>query len=704
MAPNNDKAWSRRAKYSLNVFALVLSLVIVLVAINWWAVGSGVRIDLTASRAWTLSPQTIAVLEALEGPCLLTLIFAEDEQNMTEIELRAVRGARRQVEDVLREFQNQTSLLTVAKIDPSKVSSMGALDTLLDDLQQTEAETIEQYRNAILEGGQLQDSLRIFLKDELQILIDDQSHLAPSHPVAAQLREIHQVLSTFGPQIETLSTQTTKMLETGSQRYLPDWLGAASVVAASLRDPADSLRIVSNFMKDTAANVTDLPAPLPDHFITAADRFQKVADQLSNVQDQLQDLPELKLSRIMRDLTRDNCIVLMDETEATTIPFEALFPSPSAREMESGQRIDRRFAGEQVVSSAIRRLVIKEQPAVVIVHAESDANIFAGSPGKPDAAFVADRLAGLGFEVMSWDVTVDKKPTLEMRSGAHPVWVIMTPEPMRGGTEGAVRAAKLAEIATSLISAGERVMMNYWPSPMVGFNQPDYWTDVVEPLGVGADTGRVIFESHPQPGSLPVSLHQITLRDYTTSHVIGNAVQDLDTTFIYAVPLLKSILDTGNVLQQSTRVHTILEVKPSASLWADAQWTSPQNIKPPVEVEDEESYPLVLAIERDLPNGTQRCLVVGSGVWFYSDVVSSMRLVSTNYLIEFPGNAELFTAGVCWLAGLDELVLPGAITQASPRIENLTATQLIVYRWLLIIVLPVISLVFGVAVWLNRRN
>ena len=69
--PQAPSAWLRRIKYGLNVAILVFAALVIVIIINWIAVrnvskwGNWTRLDLTATREYTLSPQTRQVLNQI---------------------------------------------------------------------------------------------------------------------------------------------------------------------------------------------------------------------------------------------------------------------------------------------------------------------------------------------------------------------------------------------------------------------------------------------------------------------------------------------------------------------------------------------------------------------------------------------------------------------------------------------------------------
>jgi hypothetical protein len=109
--------------------------------------------------------------------------------------------------------------------------------------------------------------------------------------------------------------------------------------------------------------------------------------------------------------------------------------------------------------------------------------------------------------------------------------------------------------------------------------------------------------------------------------------------------------------------------------------------------------------------GEQRIVVVAEPIWATDEVTGSAAVAMAGPSIadislysRFPANADLFVNSIYWLAGMDDLIAPGAKSQETRRIGDLSLTALSVYRWLLGLGLPAACLAAGVGVWFVRRR
>jgi len=106
----------RRGRYALNTLALAGLATAILVLVNLIAYQRPLRWDLTASRQFTLSRQTVQVLESLPEPVQVTGFFVPTREGDVQ--------ARRQAEDLLFEFRRRSGgRISYRFVDPEKEPS-----------------------------------------------------------------------------------------------------------------------------------------------------------------------------------------------------------------------------------------------------------------------------------------------------------------------------------------------------------------------------------------------------------------------------------------------------------------------------------------------------------------------------------------------------------------------------------------------------
>jgi len=693
-APAAETASSRRLKYGLSVGILLLSMVLILGVLNWLASDASRRIDLTAVGRYSLSRQTLRMLDGLEETVTITTLFAETDPLLSSDEQRAVAAQRREIEDVLREFRSKSGKVEVVRIDPADQRTIAKYDALVEQLSTIFAEEIETYRKAIDAARAEMARAGQFAAPQAESLIDAIADLSPEHPTFRTFQSIIQVFAIMPREMESVSQTAEEALSASTMRGspFPDLQGAASIVRAALQLRGATLNQIANLFEQSIAEGS-LPQSLVDHLTPLVQPYRDQASAMLDQQEVLDDLPPLKLTPIAIALRQRNCVLVTTPGRAAVLPYDRLFRAPGAQQVSAeGAGAVRRFAGETVIASGIRQMLLDERPNVIICHAEQQPTILSGGLGGADLGAVAELLRDLGFFVREWNVNLAPRPDVSAQQTGRPVWVIVPPAPSQ---QVMVPGAALADAASDLIREGENVMIGLFPRLVPGLGQRDQWNAAIEPLGVEGDTDRLIVEKIPGPGGVDQFAHGHDLVDFKGEHPVAAAVRGLPTRLDFTLPL--------RLIESSEAQHTVLlDIAPSDRVWATSEFLQ-MPIPPPTD-RDTEPYPLVVAVERDGSFGNQRALVLGSSQWCYTAIVQDGDFRFRPPLPYYPGNAELFTAGVSWLAHLDELIARSPRAQSVERIENLGRGAQIFWRWALIGGLPLISLAAGVAVALARRG
>ncbi len=114
-APKTVSARSKSYAYgSLLLLALIFGALVMLSG----NLLTGMRLDLTENKLYTLSDGTLSILEDLEEPVNLYLFFSEDASS----DLPQIRSYARRVRELMEEFASNSSKLQVSFIDPAPFS------------------------------------------------------------------------------------------------------------------------------------------------------------------------------------------------------------------------------------------------------------------------------------------------------------------------------------------------------------------------------------------------------------------------------------------------------------------------------------------------------------------------------------------------------------------------------------------------------
>ncbi len=717
-APPQETASSRRLKYGLSVGVLLLSLLIILGVLNWLASDAAYRVDLTERGRYSISQQTRNLLKSLDESVTITLLFAESDPTLNTDEQRLVASQRREVEDVLRELRNKSEKIEVVRIDPTDHRTITQYDELIARLKDIYAEESAAYEAAAKEGQAALERLANFASAQAETLIGAMGELPSDHVSRRDFQTITLVLSSVIPResqaaIEAIDESLKDSPMTGAP--FPDLAGAVSIVRAGA-ERASTLSQIADFFEQSIDAGT-LPESLAGKLQPTIQPYRDMASSLLDEKEKIDDLKPLELSKINSALRSRNCVLLTSPTRATVLSYSRLFPPPGAQQAAQEATAGvRRFAGETVLASGIRQLMLTDRPKVILCHSEQAPTILSGRPDRLDLASVASQLRDLGFDVQEWNVNSGPRPTVQQTTG-QPVWVILPPAP---SGQQMMAGGELADAAKQLVAEGANVMMNFFPSFVAGLGQQDPWNAAIEPLGVTADTGQIIVEQIPMPTGPPQTDPTHVFVDFLSENPIATAVRGEPTQLSLMVPLQfddgtpKDKSPSGEETQgessgqqptadSNVQQTALLQLKPSERIWATDVMNLMQDaeIDPPAEV-GKAPYTVAAAVERQGDFGLQRALIIGSAQWCWTGQVGQYEL--TMGLPMYPGNGELFASGVCWLAYLDELIARSPRAESVARIEDLGPGAQIFWRWALIGGLPVLSLVAGIFVAVSRRG
>ena len=98
----------RRGRYGTNVAIMTVAFFIIILVINYFLYQNPNRIDVTATRIFSLSSQTLKILDTLPSDVTANAFFAVNANDI----------AREQTEDLLNEFQRRSDKFSYRFIDP----------------------------------------------------------------------------------------------------------------------------------------------------------------------------------------------------------------------------------------------------------------------------------------------------------------------------------------------------------------------------------------------------------------------------------------------------------------------------------------------------------------------------------------------------------------------------------------------------------
>lgn len=106
----------RQGRYGTNIIVMTIAFFAIVVLLNFLLFRTTTRIDTTATRIFSLSPQTVQILEKLDRPVRANAFFIPGDMS--------TGFAKQQAEDLLNEFTRKTPNFTYRFIDPELERSL----------------------------------------------------------------------------------------------------------------------------------------------------------------------------------------------------------------------------------------------------------------------------------------------------------------------------------------------------------------------------------------------------------------------------------------------------------------------------------------------------------------------------------------------------------------------------------------------------
>lgn len=653
--------------------------------------------DLTKTRAYSLRPTTVELLESLGPGWSIRLLVAEDDTDPVTMRL---------VDEVVSRMDETTPNLVAERIDPVDPRSIGRYESFLEEMVERDAETIEAWEAAIERGLRAFEDLRDLGRGIAPSAAETAASLPPESPVRDAVERIGLVLGTLAQEGGAFTAFVEEAMTSSVRRPLPDWRLARASVAGNDATYATELEQLSDTLRQWSVDPA-IPSEARDWAAETVMPVEEIAADLRLAANDLGTLETrlpLSIAVLAESIEAGDLAIVDGPHGSLVIPAWQLFPASTVRGGSDGAVIgfDRRFQGEETLAAAIRSLRLGTMPRVVIVHAE-DRTMLRPTDEGLEVAGIVDALRTARFEVEEWIPGRTDRPIEE--PGRTTVWYV-TPPLQRTGLEYSDAERALLDATTALLAEGEPVLVTVARSllPLVG--QADPWSAIAASQGIEVDTGRVVFEWGPElaDGGGVRTWQEIDTppaRPAGPASAVAESLRGKRLFLSHPTPIRIAS-------EASARVGVLAEVRPGPLRWIESDWRGDgaSLSGPSDDGRFDEAVPVAVAVEAPGPDGgTQRIVVIGSGGWGLSAIVNEAgTLGGDRVVLANPGNRELALSGIAWLAGLDELVATGASGREVARFEGVTESARTTWGLLLPMLFGAGPLVLGAAVWSVRRS
>ena len=646
---------TRKPSFSLVKLVSCIALLLVsLVAVNSIALHERgrIRLDATGSRAYTLSEQSSNFLETIDEPWKIVVLLDE---------ATTPKPVVRQVDEVLRRYEDASDFIQVERIDPTNPSSIQKYEALLQELVSLYGSELEVAERAIHIGVEEFSTFMTFALST-SAWAESLSQMESTTDEQETLRTLADALALVGSEGGVILDEVYKALEVHEGQPLPKIGLARDILVAASGQWSSEIAEVAMWLSQT--RTASISVICKNEVVS----FDNAALRLAKVNDDLRRLGALEIGQLASQLAVGEGALILSPNRGTLIPASMLFPKNIGGSKTIA--IDLRFRGEQIISSAMRSLQYDEMPTVVFVHAEKKS-LLRKQQNNVDVRAVRGLLETSRFRVQEWVPFDGPRPTID--SGPV-VWVVIPPS-SRAGLAPTVREQRLLDSTRGLLAGNEPVLLNLQPSLLPRYGQKDPWSALAESIGVRADTKHVVAE-RVATGQNALGIQRGQMIHTTESeHLIARAV-DGRPMFI---PLPIGI--SGGV--------SLLQVFPTEDRWMDEQWERDSTDFDAIKAITE-PVSVATAVEH---HGGARAVVVGSGGWLLSWAADrAMSFGGNQVAMVNPGNSELLLASVEWLSGLDDWISPSPIGQQTNRVTGLSTTAYMVWSVVLIVGIPIVLL------------
>lgn len=682
MVPGETQS-SRRVKYGLNVAVSVAAVVVIAVLINWIAYRRFVRFDLTATRQYSLSPQTLNVLESLKGRVRCVALFSQAGPYID------------QASDLLDEYKRYGRNLIVEHIDPER--ELTRMEAFLGSLRSRHEEKLVPLDKAIASAreaatrtghaaAQLLAPLRLILEDPA--LAEDQ--------LKAFTQSVAQAFARLDGDVAAVDKQIAR----GLDQPLPAYAQAKDAIETLLTNLDEKVFSLAIDRFRQAADADATPDSVSDHLLAVVQKLAGIRQEVRAAATLLHETQTVEAyDKLVGQLSNPDTLVLLGTDQVRVIGLAEMFREPEESQSQSGQRPQLRFQGEEKITGALVSMSMEQQPLVVFV--TTGAVQALGPRGIFEQ--VAQRLRNVDFQLQQWNPQgqtgpmgqpIPAGPMPTPAPGQKAVWIglsVDSPNPMN--PMASIGGQKVADILKERIEAGDSAMVMLSLSPMARFGTDDPLGKLLEPWGITPMLDRIILRQIVLPNHQTRAVTQLDIDQWPDDLLVTRALAGMPGVFVQASPL-----ELGQA--PDTQVWPLVQVA-GQDIWTHRDLQTDQNPKlDPTTA----GGPFVIAAAAQRNNN--RLVVVGDPAWATDQItqLGPQGLPAEIFGAAFPGNAELFVNSVYWLAGMEQLIAASPRAQDIRRVGPMTSAGMLALRWGLLAGMPGATVALGVGVWLVRRR
>ena len=711
--PVFDTQKERWLKYGTNVGLVSIIVILLALAVTWAAQSPKVsaRIDTTSSGRHSLKPQTLNIIKDNAQQVRLISLYTRVKARSTDVVDEDTTDYVQPVEDLLTEYSRKGGKISVEFIDPN--SQPTKVNDLISEVATRYGGEVAKYKAVVEEYPAIAEKLTALANAEVAKVKQ-----FPELP-GIRDRELYNTLAlTFGTiqQLPKALEQTQEGINKGQKQKPPDYKGATDAIQQGMSMLSSLAGLtVENFTK--FKDDVNVPEVLRTYMAGSLQNYETLRKTAEELDQRIKGLGELKLDELKRSLDQKDVILVLGENDMRVIPRDKVWREPQdARMMRTDDKPKMRFAGEQMVTSAILAVTAKNKPKVAFIRAGGPPLSMPGIPGFMAGGpfgLIAERLREYNFEVVDKDLSGMWAMQAQMQGGFSPpepgeeelknaIWIVADiPQPQQRGPMTPPPTSIAPKVAEHLKNGGSALVL--------ARQSGDAFTEALESFGIrlrpdaiavhqpvtGGTTGGDFLE---QAQRIP---YVFLISDYG-DHLLTKPLRSLESAL---VPLV--IVQTEK--REGVTTTPIIPVPGKLPAWGETDVTGAlQNENVKFDKDADLALPLFGGAVAEKKDGG-RVVAIGSlafatdGMLTWPDekLLREQRIFAPR----FPGNAELFLNSVFYLAKMEPMIAISPAAMEVNRIGDMSAATLNFWRvGIFLIGLPGLVVIGGVFMYLSRRD
>jgi ABC-type uncharacterized transport system len=685
----------RRAKYSLSLAVAVIAAVGIVVFVNWISARQYLRLDLTQNRSYSLSAQSKAVLNQLDGDYRIVTLLPDEAEAPGE-QAALVYG---RVRDMADEYARYGDNVDTEHKHISDVADAGdlsqAIITAFEDELSPIIKAIDQGRSGMADAQTANQALLAVMMSA----VNDESI-----PSSSPTFELFQAAATRCKQFEQTAEQTLTQADELMDQVLLNYTGVKDQLQAVLTDYDAVLGVVTNRAGQLVrSDATDNVAK--ERLLEIVELCKQAQAAVKTPLEQMQLAePAPRYDRVFLDLSSGASVIVLGPGKVKIVPVSEMWRPDTQAYRDQGVS-QPQYLIEEKITGALLSMTLEQPPMVVFVLSGTGAAL--GQQGRFNT--VAQRLQSANFAVTQWNPAgqmtqmgqpAPPMPRPEAKPGQKTVWIVLpTPDQSMGNPMmmAANPRQQIADLLQERLKAGDSAMVLLAVDPASAFGVANPVTDWLATWGLTPQTDRIILKQVQLANRQTDNVGFFLIDTWPKSLPITTALSGMQGVIELASPILVGKDD-------KTTHYPLIELT-EKRMWTHSDLSSQQAIRDAKfsEADSAESFTVGVASEQD----GQRLVTVATPAWA-SDSIAGLGLLGPGtaemFGARFPANSELFVNSVFWLAGLEDLIAASPRSQDVPRINDMTAQTLWWHQTALLAGMPATALLLGLGVWWTRRT